>query len=180
MKHTRQNRAHRAFTLIELMVVVTIIGLLASIAIPSFKDYVLKAKKMERPMMHKHIATAMKAYIEANNRFPLPNGTSGTWVNSGWNPPDTSNPLKMTWQKASSGWTTIGVEPDGQLYYRYYVQGWLYNDGASTSYFTVYSYGDIDQNNLWSWRQDRYELQGGKFELTWVSEDTNDGPRTWQ
>ena len=39
--------AHKGMTLLELMIVVAIVGILASIALPSFNDSVMKARRAE-------------------------------------------------------------------------------------------------------------------------------------
>jgi type IV pilus assembly protein PilA len=50
------------FTLVELMIVVAIIGLLASVAIPNFKQYQAKAKTSEAKLQLAAIYTAQTAF----------------------------------------------------------------------------------------------------------------------
>ena len=47
----RSPAARKAFTLIELMIVVSIIGILASVAYPRFKNYINESRNAEAPML---------------------------------------------------------------------------------------------------------------------------------
>jgi prepilin-type N-terminal cleavage/methylation domain-containing protein len=53
------------FTLIELMIVVTIIGILAAIATPTFMDYVKRSKRVEAALqLNKISRSAKRGYFE--------------------------------------------------------------------------------------------------------------------
>ena len=67
------NRAQRGFTLIELMIVVAIIGILASLAIPAYQSYAIRAQIVEGLNMSGPLKTAIAAFHSDNGVFPTDN-----------------------------------------------------------------------------------------------------------
>ena len=58
------------FTLIELMIVVAIIGILTSVAYPSYVKYIQKSKRSEAQVALLSMATAMEQWrVENNNDY---------------------------------------------------------------------------------------------------------------
>ena len=53
---------NRGFTLIELMIVVSVIGILASIAIPNYKQMLLRSKRAELPLNLDGIRISEQSY----------------------------------------------------------------------------------------------------------------------
>ncbi|MDS1030062.1 prepilin-type N-terminal cleavage/methylation domain-containing protein [Bacillota bacterium LX-D] len=58
------------FTLLELLVVIVIIGLLASIAIPSFSDAAYKSKNKKVEADIRVLQSAAELYYAENNKYP--------------------------------------------------------------------------------------------------------------
>jgi len=54
----------RGFSLIELMIVIAIIGILASIAVPSYRNYIMKARVAELLDVGSALKNAVNDYIQ--------------------------------------------------------------------------------------------------------------------
>lgn len=66
----------RGFTLIEVMIAVVIVGILASIAYPSYRESVRKNNRAEAKVALTEGAQALERYYSINGRYTT--GTSGT------------------------------------------------------------------------------------------------------
>lgn len=63
------HKAQRGFTLIELMVVVAIVGILASIAMPSYSDYVKRGRAAEATSTLANLRVQIEQYYQDNRTY---------------------------------------------------------------------------------------------------------------
>lgn len=80
---TRSIGQSSGFTLVELMIVVVIIGVLASIALPSYRQYVIKAARSQAKGEMLNISQLQERYFTNNNGY-LAISAPPTAAPTGW------------------------------------------------------------------------------------------------
>ncbi len=84
-------------TLIELMIVIVIVGILASIAVPSYRNYVMRAQRTDAMSALLRVAAAQEKFYLQNNTY------AGTALL------DDAPPAGLGINGTDNGWYTLSV-----------------------------------------------------------------------
>ena len=92
-------QVQRGVTLIELMIVVVVMGVLASIAVPSYRSYLLRSQRTDAKTALLQVQSAQEKFYLQNNRYLIDAAKVATA------PPDGLGLLATS----SNGFYTIGL-----------------------------------------------------------------------
>jgi prepilin-type N-terminal cleavage/methylation domain-containing protein len=151
-----QGSSERAFTLVELMTVVVIVGILATLATYGVRKYVMEAKKAEASSMLVQIRAAEEAFKDETFVY------AGLTDFENWHPTNTPGTGKRGWQSGTTAMTVVmnrlGVMPDGPVAYSYAVAAG--NGGTMPSIPTVKSWDFPDATGPYYIAMAKADLNG--------------------
>jgi prepilin-type N-terminal cleavage/methylation domain-containing protein len=136
------------FTTIELLIGVAIVGILATLAIPSFKSYVYKGRVSEAVTVLNEIKTRQEAYRSRFGNYAAVSGTDwGTYT-----PAAVPGANAVAWP-SSAAWEELGLSSPGVVRFRYAtVAGQPGTIPPANS--------NLDQNGFWFAAQAEGDLDG--------------------
>jgi prepilin-type N-terminal cleavage/methylation domain-containing protein len=141
---------NQGFTITELMITVVIIGVLATLAIPSFTSYIYKARVTEASTFLGEIKQRQEAYRSEFGQYCAVNGDDwGTY-----NPSTIPGIDPEVWTNTAA-WQQLGASPDGPIRFQYAAVAGSPGDSAPSNtnldvndyWFAARAQGDLDEDN---------------------------------
>ncbi len=138
------------FTTIELLVGVAIVGILAAVAIPSFKGYVYRGRVTEAVTVLNEIKTRQEAYRSRFGNYAAVNGNS--WGD--YTPTDVPGSQPVVWP-SSREWEELGLRSPGYVRFRYATIAGFPGEAAPAStnletetnfWYAAQAEGDLDDD----------------------------------
>ena len=142
-------RRNQGFTITELMVAVVIIGVLASLAIPTFTSYSYKARVSEATNFLGKIKQRQESYRNEFGQYCAVNGDSwGTY-----NPTTIPGIDPIGWETTDE-WDQLGAAPDGPVRFQYATIAGFPGDTPPSGtnlddddhWFVARAQGDLDED----------------------------------
>jgi len=158
-------RSPAGFTLIELMVVVAIISILSSVAIPIFSRAQIRTRVAERSTVLEAIGRGVNDVVSAAQRLPDPADRT-QWVGED-NPPGTPGTGKRNFAYGLGGWQYMPIIVQGSCYYSYAFQADDPGSGVPASAWAR-AVGDLDGDGTASTKTMFFASEG--YSLRKISE----------
>ncbi|MDD2927675.1 MAG: prepilin-type N-terminal cleavage/methylation domain-containing protein [Candidatus Omnitrophica bacterium] len=112
-------QSNKAFTLIELIIVIVIVAILAATAIPKYYASVEKSKRTELYATLEAVRRAQLAYYAVYGAYPGTNTWPVIVVVDGDTIYNLSNPTNSHWRYGSGNDLPVDCAPDGRYTYGY-------------------------------------------------------------
>ena len=141
------NTAKRdGFTLLELMITAMILGILASIAVPSFMSYQARSRRTEAFANLQALSRAQTTYkAERDNFF----STDASYPDFTLQNSTVLSAATMVWDADSqTQFADLGWRPEGRVFYSYEVNTEANAGCNCTDCFTASAFGDVDANGF--------------------------------
>jgi type IV pilus assembly protein PilA len=162
---TRRRAEQRAFTLLELLTVVTIVGILATLGLVAYRRFITSSKSSEAVYMVGAIRAAEESYrAETLSYFDVTGSSMSNYY-----PTSSVGAKKTAWDASTHTdylkWRQLGARPDGPVYYGYAVGAGVAGTVPYTLHLTnkptwptttepwyvIEAKGDVDGNGVYSW-----------------------------
>lgn len=139
------------FTTIELLIGVAIVGILATLAVPTFKSYVYKGRVSEAVTVLSEIKTRQETYRSRFGNYAAVSG-GGDWSGATYTPSSIPGVQPVAWPSAPE-WEELGLSSPGAVRFRYATVA-----GAPGS--TPPTNSNLDNSKFWYAAQAEGDLDG--------------------